>query len=146
MRKIQKFIKVYIKSLTSPIEMSFQLDECRAKLGSLGVEVPDTLKECQARLYQHIREMKATIKEEERTRSKRKEHIQKLIADKTAASISGSSKCGKKKAIQILKRIQHAEAVSKVFEKCKRARGKQITGGLSHILVPEQTNNVSTGN
>jgi hypothetical protein len=61
MRKIQKFLKVYIKSLTSPIEMSFQLDECKAKLGSLGVDAPDTLKECQARLYQHIREMKATM-------------------------------------------------------------------------------------
>jgi hypothetical protein len=100
-------------------------------LGSIGVTIPNTLPECRKALQQYEKEFQATIREETQTKRFRLDHQKKLIQE--------YEQKGDKKEAAILRRIQRAEQVKKVFLKCKAARNLLREGGISYLMVPTDT-------
>jgi hypothetical protein len=127
LRKIQTYMRIIINNFTTQYDTATQTDDARTNLATLGIAIPETLEECKRLKNQMQRELKSTIKEEENSKQKRKEHLDELIAKSTQVSRNTTA---------ILKRIRNAEEIKEVFEKCAKARGKQIRGGLSNLLVP----------
>jgi hypothetical protein len=137
LQNLENPMRVLVSAYKSKYDMTHQITEAKRKLGILGQTVPDTpkgcrdmrnLKGCRDMRNQYARELKATIKDEEMTKRRRKEHLQQLIAQHTGDA---------KKAAATLRRIQNVEEVQRVYQKCAVAQGKTTKGGISHILVPE---------
>jgi len=120
-------MRIIINNFTNQYDTSTQTDDARTNLATLGILVPETLEECKKLKNQMQRELKSMIKEEEKTKQNRKEHLDELIARSTQDSRNTTA---------ILKRIKKAEELKEVFKKCAKARGKRIRGGLSNLLVP----------
>jgi hypothetical protein len=108
-------------------DTSIKATEAREKLSALGYNAPNTLQDCKTLKSQISRELRNVIKEEEQTKTRRKEHLQELIAKSNQEG---------KGSVAILKRIEKAEELKAVYQKCAKARGKHIRGGLSHVLIP----------
>ena len=127
LRTAQNCTRILISSYTNAYDTSIKATEARNKLGSLGYDVPDNLLDCKTLRNQLTSELKKTIKAEEQTKQRRKDHIDQLISKSTQDGGPTAA---------ILKRIKNAGELKAVFYKCARARGKQNRGGLSHLLVP----------
>ena len=127
LRRILTYMRIIIKNFTNRYDTYDKTTEARANLATLGVVAPETLVECKRLKNQLDRELKNTVKEEERTKQKRKDHINELISKSTQVC---------KTTTAILKRIKNAEELKAVFQKCAQVRGKHTRGGLSHLLVP----------
>jgi hypothetical protein len=71
------------------------------------------------------------VKEEIRTGTRRQEFQERAIKEAMAE--------GNKKKARRIKHVQRAEAISQVWKKCTAARGLYNTGGISHVVVPEDS-------
>jgi hypothetical protein len=131
LRNILRLMKLTVSSYSSQYNLDETIAEARAKLGSIGVTIPDTLPECRKALQQYEKEFKATIREETLTKRFCLDHQKKLIQE--------YEQKGDKKEAAILRRIQRAEQVKKVFLKCKAARNLLREGGISYLMVPTDT-------
>ncbi len=127
LRNAQAYMRVLINSYTSMYDTSIKATEAREKLSALGYNAPNTLQDCKTLKSQISRELRNVIKEEEQTKTRRKEHLQELIAKSNQEG---------KGSVAILKRIEKAEELKAVYQKCAKARGKHIRGCLSHVLIP----------
>jgi hypothetical protein len=67
LRNIEGLMRMVIKSYKSKFDLSIQVDEARGKLGSLGFELPDNLKDCQKLRREYSKQLKAALKDEETT-------------------------------------------------------------------------------
>jgi Sec-independent protein translocase protein TatA len=128
MRNILRLMKLTVSSYFPQYNLEDTIAETRAKLGSIGVTIPNTLEECRRALNQYKKEFQATIREETKSKQFRQDHQKKLIQE--------YEQKGDKKEAAILRRIQRVEQVKKVFLKCKAARNLLREGGISHLMVP----------
>ena len=129
LRVIVRLHKLIISQMHTGYDLGDSISSTRSKLGSIGVNVPATLREAVASHYAYKKELKATIKEEEKNRLLRKSHLDKL-ADNYEAQ-------GDPKTALIVHQIKRAEATKKVFAKCRAARNLNKHGGISYLMVPE---------
>jgi len=131
MRNITRYLKLAISQFSSQYDLSDALEDTKSKLGSLGFALPRTAQECRSALTRHNQEFKAVLKEEHETRKMRKQHLEKLVKQYTAA--------GNQKEAKIIKQIKRAEDISQVYTKLRTIRNLSH-GGLSHVLVPANPN------
>ena len=113
--------------------MSDNITKTAAKLGHIGYELPATAALCQQALVKVTRQLKATIKEEIETKHLQWQHQDKRINNHKA---TGNTKVSKK-----IRGMQHAEAVKKIFQRCRAARNLGTEGGITHVLVPQNPAN-----
>ena len=113
-------------------DLGDSITSTKNKLGSVGVQVPETMSEAMTAYNSYKRELQATIKEEEKNRHLRKTHLDKL-ADQYKAH-------GDKTQAAIVRWIKRAEATKKVCAKCQNARKLNHHGGISYLMVPEDPN------
>ena len=82
-------------------------------------------------LQQCTRKLKLAISEETETRNLREQHRFCLIEKYTAE--------GNTALVKPIRGIQRAEEVKRVFQRCRTARNLEHEGGLTHLLVPSQS-------
>ena len=113
LRNIYCLLKLAVTQLKTGQSMTDNISRTKAKLGNIGYTLPETADLCQKALVKVTRQLKATIQEELETKNLRRQHQEKLIE---AHKAMGNSKIAKK-----IRGIQRAEAVKRVFQRCKAA-------------------------
>ena len=126
---IVELYKLIISQLRTCYDLGDSIASTRNKLGSVGVRIPDTLREATALHHAYKKELHATIREEENNQQLRKSHLGKLV--------NAYKSHGDKKTTAIIQRIKRAEATEKVYAKCRTTRNLNNHSGISNLLVPE---------
>jgi hypothetical protein len=129
LRNIKHLLRLLLSSLTSAYDTSHAIEDAKAKLGHIDFVLPTNEQECRKALAAATKEFKLTVTEEEKTRKLRKSHLSNKITEYEGAD--------KQKEAKRIKRIQRAEEVKRVFQKCEAIRHPNKQGGLAYILVPE---------
>ena len=132
-KRLRTIVRLY-KLITSQLHTGYDLGDSIAstqkKLGSVGVRIPDTLREAAALHHAYQKEFRATIKEEEKNQHLRKSHLDTLA--ETYESHGDS-----RETASIIQRIKRAEATKRVYAKCRTARNLNNYSGISYLLVPD---------
>ena len=130
LRNINCLLKVALHQKLCPEhDCSEAIQIIEDKLGSVGVDIPDSIDDLRKFQRENLKVLRATEAEEMQHATARRNYVEAKIAAYTDAGNSDAAK--------ILRRIQRAEATAEVFKQCAVARGKCKEGGLSYVYVPE---------
>jgi hypothetical protein len=132
LRNIQRLLKLAISQFRGSYDLSEPIRQMQITLGDDTYNIPGMLQGCQLALVRATADLQAVIQEEEKSRQLRANHNQTLIQKHKA---KGNTKEEKR-----VRGIQCAEEVKRVIQRCAAARHKDPAGGISHILVPENSN------
>ena len=129
LRKINNYLSSVQTQLATGIDMAEQLAKQRRKLGTLQFDLPTSVEACKLAKRQAQKDFKIALKQEIKKRPLRKAHMKQLIK---AAKAEGDMK-----KARLLKHIKRTEESNDVFHKLRNIRNKVPSGGLKHLLVPE---------
>ena len=132
LRRIVRLHKLVILQLRTGYDLGDSILSTKNKLGSIGVQIPESLREAIASYHAYKTELRATIKEEDKNRQLQKNHLDKLADEHEAR--------GDKTTAAIVRRIKRAEATKKVYAKCRTARNLNNHSGISYLMVPDDPN------
>ena len=129
LRNINSILKLSIHMKLCPDEDCTEAMATRtAKLGSVGISLPETLEG----LKQFQKENLTALKQMEQSELQHS----KARTNHQEAQIQAYTDAGNTEAADAIKKIQRAEATSAVFKQCAAARGKDQSGGLTYVKVP----------
>ena len=131
MRDIDNLLRMELTQRTTDTDYSKTIEILTARLGCDTITIPAGTPELRAYHRAHVKTFKKMIREEMKTGELRIQHQEDLISQYIAE--------GNHKQAKILRRMQRAEAMERVWMKCRVARGLK-KGGLSHIEVPTNPN------
>ena len=133
LRMRDAILKSAISQLLDPQDdYDTRMEQLQSKLHGTGMDLPPTIEECRLLRRQNLRQLRALERDEIKTGASRRTHQNSLI-DMYAAA-------GKTLTAKVIRRIQKAEETARVWKQCAAARGLTKTGGIAHVLVPEDPN------
>ena len=138
LRNINSILRLAIHMKLNPHEDCEHAMETRqAKLGSIGITIPDDVDDCRRFQRENLKVLRATEKQEIQSSQARQKHQE--------AKIQEYVDCGNEAAAKAVRKIQRAEATAAVYQQCAAARGKTQDGGLTYVRVPlDPTQNPKT--
>ena len=129
LRNINSILLMSIRMKLFPEDDCCEAMEIRqAKLGSVGITIPETVEDCKKFQRENLKTLRATEAAELQNAKTRKNHQEATIA---AYTDSGDTQGAK-----IIQRIRRAEATAEVFRQCAAIRGRTNAGGLTYVKVP----------
>ena len=128
LRNIKDLLATLLSHMTTAIDLSAEVADLQKKVGTLETPIPTNPDDCRKTSREATATFVKALREELQSRPLRKSHIDKCIQE--------AEEQGDHKKARTLRRMQQAETVNKVFVKLRAIRGKNNSGGLSHLLVP----------
>lgn len=129
LRNINSLLRIAIRQKKCPDEdSSAALANLQAKLGRVGIHIPESLEDCQRFQRENLKVLRAKETEEMKDAKARRQHQEEKIKAYTDA--------GNNDAAKAIQRIRRAEATQAVYNQLAAARGKCHQGGLSYVKVP----------
>ena len=121
-------LRIRLKELYTGFDHTEQMMPFMDAMRDDSIELPNNEIDCKVAIKANKSAWRAMAKDERETATERRKYQESL----TDMYLEG----GDKECAKIVRRIQKAEALKQVYRKLAKLRGKNVSGGLDHILVP----------